>query len=56
MYKYVLNVNCKNFSKNKNEKDMALGTSLVVQQPRLRGPNVGDPSLVPGQGTRSHML
>ena len=35
MYKYVLNANCKNCSKNKNEKDMAFGTSLVVQWLRI---------------------
>ena len=31
------------------------GTSLVVQWLRLCAPNAGDPSLIPGQGTRSHM-
>ena len=30
-------------------------TSLVVQWLRLRAPNAGDPGLIPGQGTRSHM-
>ncbi|TEA35186.1 hypothetical protein DBR06_SOUSAS2810050, partial [Sousa chinensis] len=29
--------------------------SLVVQWLRLHAPNVGGPSLIPGQGTRSHM-
>ena len=32
------------------------GTSLVVQWLRLRAPNVGGPGLIPGQGTRSHIL
>ena len=32
-----------------------LGTSLVVQWLRLRPSNAGDPGLIPGQGTRSHM-
>ena len=31
------------------------GTSLVVQWLRLHAPNAGDPGLIPGQGTRSHM-
>ena len=30
-------------------------TSLVVQWLRLHAPNAGDPGLIPGQGTRSHM-
>ena len=30
--------------------------SLVVQQLRLCAPNAGGPGLIPGQGTRSHML
>ena len=30
--------------------------SLVVQWLRLHTPNAGDPSLIPGLGTRSHML
>ncbi|TEA38184.1 hypothetical protein DBR06_SOUSAS110021, partial [Sousa chinensis] len=29
--------------------------SLVVQWLRLCAPNAGDPGLIPGQGTRSHM-
>ena len=29
------------------------GTSLVVQQVRLRTPNAGDPGSIHGQGTRS---
>ena len=31
------------------------GYSLVVQWLRLHGPNAGSPSLIPGQGIRSHM-
>ena len=31
-------------------------TSLVVQWLRLHAPNAGDLGLIPGQGTRSHML
>ena len=31
-------------------------TSLVVQWLRLHAPNAGGPSLIPGQGTRSHVL
>ncbi|TEA32460.1 hypothetical protein DBR06_SOUSAS8110001, partial [Sousa chinensis] len=29
--------------------------SLVVQWLSLQAPNAGGPSLIPGQGTRSHM-
>ena len=32
-----------------------LGTSLVVQWPRLCVPNAGSPGLIPGQETRSYM-
>ena len=32
------------------------GSSLVVQWLRIRAPNAGIPGLIPGQGTRSHML
>ena len=32
-----------------------VGTSLVAQWLRLRAPNAGGPSSIPGQGTRSHM-
>ena len=32
------------------------GTSRVVQWLRLCAQNVGGPGLIPGQGTRSHML
>ena len=32
-----------------------LGTSLVVQWPRLGTPNAGGPGSIPGEGTRSHM-
>ena len=35
---------------------LKLGTSLVSQQLRLPTPSAGGPDLVPGQGTRSHML
>ena len=34
----------------------ALGTSLVVLWLRLCSPNAEGPDLIPGQGTRSHML
>ena len=33
-----------------------MGTSLVVQWLRLCPPNTGCPGLIPGQGTRSHIL
>ena len=33
-----------------------VGSSLVVQWPRLCIPHSGGPSLIPGLGTRSHML
>ena len=33
-----------------------IGTSLVVQWLRLHAPNAGELGLIPGQGTRSHML
>ena len=32
------------------------GNSLVVQWLRFHAPNAGDSGLIPGQGTRSHML
>ena len=32
-----------------------IGTSLLVQWLRLHTPNAGDPVLITGQGTRSHM-
>ena len=32
------------------------GTSLVAQWLRLCAPNAGGPGLIPGPGTRSHML
>ena len=32
------------------------GTFLVVWWLRLPTPNVGDPGLIPGQGTRSNLL
>ena len=34
----------------------ALGTSLVAQGLRLHSPNAGSLGLIPGQGTRSHLL
>ena len=34
----------------------SLGTSLVVQWVRLRAPNAGGLGVIPGQGTRSHVL
>ena len=36
-------------------KPQYLGTSLVVQGLRLHIPKRGDPSSIPGQGTRSHI-
>ncbi|TEA29556.1 hypothetical protein DBR06_SOUSAS510128, partial [Sousa chinensis] len=33
-----------------------LGTSLEYQWLRFHTPNAGAPGLIPGQGTRSHML
>ena len=32
------------------------GASLVVQGLRPQAPNAGDPGLIPGEGTRSHVL
>ena len=32
-----------------------MGTSLVAQWLRFHTPNAGDPGLISGQGTRSHM-
>ena len=37
-------------------KNIYLGTSTVAQWLRLWIPNAGGPGLIPGQGTRSHML
>ena len=37
-------------------KEVKEGTSLVVQWLRLHDPNAGGPGLIPGQGTRSHIL
>ena len=37
-------------------KIVILGTSLVVQWLRLQAPNTRGPDLIPGQGTRSHIL
>ena len=34
----------------------SLGTPLVVRCLRLLAPKAGGPGLIPGQGTRSHML
>ena len=31
-------------------------SSLVVQWPKLDAPNAGGPDLIPGQGTRAHIL
>ena len=36
-------------------KIRAIGTSVVVQWRRLYAPKTGDPGLITGQGTRSHM-
>ena len=33
--------------------EMMVGSSLVVQWPRLSTPSAGDPGSIPGQGTRS---
>ena len=38
------------------QKTKIMGTSLVVQWPRPCAPNAAGPGLIPGQGTRSHML
>ena len=35
---------------------LTTGTSLVVQWLRFCAPNAGVPGLIPGQGTRSHIL
>ena len=43
-------------SLNGHFKKKVLGTSLVVQWLRLSTPNAGGLGLIPGQGTRSHML
>ena len=37
-------------------KEGTIGTSLLVLWLRLSAPNAGGPGLIPGQGTRSHML
>ena len=37
-------------------KKWTLETSLVVQGLRVQAPNAGDQGLIPGQGTRSHVL
>ena len=37
-------------------KGLSLGTLLVVQWLRLCTPNIGDPGLIPDQGTGSHMM
>ena len=39
-----------------NHLKISPGTSLVVQWLRLHASNAGGPGLIPGQGTRSHML
>ena len=44
------------FLKTNKQKKKKPGTSLVVQWLRLHAPNAGDLGLIPGQGTRSHML
>ena len=43
-------------SVNLKKKKKRLGTSLVVQWLRLHAASAEDPSLIAGQGTRSHML
>ena len=40
----------------KMQKKYGGGTSLVVPWLRLRAPSAGGLGLIPGQGTRSHML
>ena len=37
-------------------QNLSSGTSVMVQWLRLRVPNAGDPSLIPGQAPRSHVL
>ena len=51
------------FSKYQLDKDgvvlfkkVSAGTSLLVQWLTLSAPKAGGPGLIPGQGTRSHML
>ena len=38
------------------QKTKIMGTSLVVQWLRPCAPNAAGPGLIPGQGSRSHML
>ena len=40
----------------REQRKLGLGTSLVVQWPRLHTPHAGALGSIPGQGTRSHML
>ena len=42
--------------RGKSQKKKDLGSSLVVQWLRLRTPNAGGLGLIPGQGTRPHMV
>ena len=66
MWMYLIPLNCtlKNDYDDKtmlcvfyhNKKLKGIGTSLVVQWLRHHAPNAGGPGLIPGQGTRSHML
>ena len=37
-------------------KEGTIGTSLLVLWLRLSAPSAGGPGLLPGQGTRSHVL
>ena len=40
----------------KTGKNGERGTSLVVLRLKLHIPNAGGPGLIPGRGTRSHLL
>ena len=46
----------KDGSEKKNTCKIHLGTSLVVQWLKLGAPNAKGPGLIPGWGTRCHML
>ena len=40
----------------KTDKNGERGTSLVVLRLKRHVPNAGGPGLIPGQGTKSHLL
>ena len=46
----------KNYLKNKKKTKNKTGISPVIQWLSLHTSSGGDPGLIPGQGTRSHML